>query len=760
MGVITRQQLENASLDAATLESVINGSASLNGTGLVTSRLGTSLKTLAKIVAELSVLDIGSSAAALINQRITDLQEELEAKLTLSPAFSRVNFSSAGSTGAIIGDFPGAWTSGDWTIEFKTLFTTTADQVFIHRNSGVNLNLQIYQGRFFFGSNNFAKTYNIVANTEYICRITHDVTKSGINRLDVYLNNVLATPYSQLGSYGSGFATVADSADIRIGYNFANTERLTGWMERIKYWDAVVPPGINNSEHLILNLNHVEGSNWIDVANNRNAVLSGSFTYTDTEASDLIVLLNEANQDANNAIADIIKIASDQTTRLNVLENQNRIQEAKINATVGASVTSPSRYRGFGLSGGVASIPITGSFSNSGNVEASFNGGAWQTIVTRGGSGAFSGTLTGQVAGVGDLLVRPVSAPHNTVVVNDIVVGNGYLICGDSIAEGQGTNKQSHALPANLRPSVYKQNNTWAEANDPVDTATLNGSHWPLLATLLSLDNGIPVFFVTTATGSTDIIGAGVTYYSKGNAGYTILTTQAAGAVGPFKELLLHFGPNAATDNSLTAAAYQTALETFATNVKADISNSIIIRMGCHGESANSGNNLEIRKGTIQAVNNSANLEPGANLLGMDFADNVHPKTDAELATVAARWFATLKGKPSPNVVSATLINSTTVDVLFDADLDADVSVYTPSVWRIVAGSNLTPSTVTRTGVRTIRLSMGSSVSAGHTVHFVFDDLHKNAVLPTGVKQTLPKTINGITYGANPINPIFGQVIV
>ena len=76
MSIITKTELENAKVDAGTLRDVVNGSATLNGDGTLSSRLGTELKTIAKIIADLSVLDIGESAAAQINQRLNALITE------------------------------------------------------------------------------------------------------------------------------------------------------------------------------------------------------------------------------------------------------------------------------------------------------------------------------------------------------------------------------------------------------------------------------------------------------------------------------------------------------------------------------------------------------------------------------------------------------------------------------------------------------------------------------------------------------------
>ncbi len=100
--IVTRLQLENAKIDAQTLENFVNDDAT---PGTLTSRLGTPLKSIAKIIEELSLIDIGGGAAALINGRldliqgdIIDLEErvtEIEENL---PVTSKVLFDSTVDT--------------------------------------------------------------------------------------------------------------------------------------------------------------------------------------------------------------------------------------------------------------------------------------------------------------------------------------------------------------------------------------------------------------------------------------------------------------------------------------------------------------------------------------------------------------------------------------------------------------------------------------------------------------------------------------
>ena len=50
MAIVTKTQLENAALDVVSIEQFVNGAADLGGTGIVTSRLGETYPTLAKLV--------------------------------------------------------------------------------------------------------------------------------------------------------------------------------------------------------------------------------------------------------------------------------------------------------------------------------------------------------------------------------------------------------------------------------------------------------------------------------------------------------------------------------------------------------------------------------------------------------------------------------------------------------------------------------------------------------------------------------------
>jgi hypothetical protein len=81
MGIITTEQLENAAQDAETLEDVVNGSATLNTNGTVTTRLGQVLKTLAKIESDIN--EVGEGWLAQAEAAATKLSGTSDTEITI-----------------------------------------------------------------------------------------------------------------------------------------------------------------------------------------------------------------------------------------------------------------------------------------------------------------------------------------------------------------------------------------------------------------------------------------------------------------------------------------------------------------------------------------------------------------------------------------------------------------------------------------------------------------------------------------------------
>lgn len=103
MALVTQQQFEDASRDADDLGKVVNGAADLNGTGLVATRTGGSVKTLAKLFADLE----GKLPAIAYVTETALLADLVPADKVLAYALdTNKYYVKNGATGA------GGWTTG------------------------------------------------------------------------------------------------------------------------------------------------------------------------------------------------------------------------------------------------------------------------------------------------------------------------------------------------------------------------------------------------------------------------------------------------------------------------------------------------------------------------------------------------------------------------------------------------------------------------------------------------------------------------
>jgi hypothetical protein len=414
------------------------------------------------------------------------------------------------------------------------------------------------------------------------------------------------------------------------------------------------------------------------------------------------------------------------------------------------SITSQSSPVFYQRSGSTVDLSVSGvAYNFTGDLEGRFNGGPWQTLATISANGAWSGTLTGQPIGAGKIEVRRV-APNTRLIARSgtIMAGRLYLVTGDSISEGRLTNAQTSN---NVNCLVYRQDDAWKNGDDPADTGTTNGSQWPLLAQLLTAHYGSPVGFVTTGTGSRDIAG-GNTGYAKPNTEYGIITAQAAEAGGEFEALLAHLGPNAATA-AVSQATYLAAIEQWVTDLQADVQAALPVYLGVFGRSnATTANNPPVRRAIAEAISDGT-VECGPNLLGPNWSDGVHPKTDADAALVAGRWFAALTGTVAPRITNAYVqTDATKVDLVFDSDLgEANGTTYTTTLFDI-AGAN--PTSATKTSARRVQLVFAASRSAGQTFTYVPGEEHIAATMPSSVSAALPVTLHGVSSVVQPADPV------
>ncbi|MDR7331759.1 hypothetical protein [Roseateles asaccharophilus] len=444
-------------------------------------------------------------------------------------------------------------------------------------------------------------------------------------------------------------------------------------------------------------------------------------------------------------------------------------------ASASITVSTPSAFEVHQRSGTTGSIQISGTVSGpTEDIEASFNGGAYQTIATNVAAGSFSGTLTGQAQGQGTLTVRKKTTTSASATVANVGIGDVFLLAGDSRAEGRGTNGQAYTH-ATLKAAKFS-GGAWAELTEASSAGTIA----PLMATRIMASQGVPVAFIYTGVGGTDVAGVNNTW-AKPNGQYNAaVSAVTSSTVSGVKGAIFLLGPNAiynANGAAIPLATYRTALDTLATNIAADLPGAPKLFVDVCGEMASAlppdprTARDNIRGAVLSAwTNNSTAIKGGPVLIEQDYADNVHPKTDAELLVQANRYWLAVEAalysgtRPRGPRVSSAQWNAgrNQLTVVFDQALKTGLT-HATQAWIVndVGGLGaMTISSVAYHGSNPNALVLTTSAAAtganGSTrLSFASGDDAVGRVVPLGTDISLP----GGGAANQPAEPIYAYAV-
>lgn len=233
---------------------------------------------------------------------------------------------------------------------------------------------------------------------------------------------------------------------------------------------------------------------------------------------------------------------------------------------------------------------------------------------------------------------------------------------------------------------------------------------------------GVPVAFVSCAVG-----GTAIATWNPGQSQYTNAMANITAAGGKAEAMLWIQGE--ADADVLTASQYQTELgDVFDTGFRVSMSDAnlpvVLVLLGYQDVGGNTDAGIEaIRAG--QAAWCAANPTKNMRVERYDLtsasghmADTVHLNAAGHRAlwpriARAARYgsgeVSTYRG---PRVSSASRIDATTIDVNITHDYGTDITAGAGGPWRVVDGSPVAVSTVTRQSSVKARLSLASSVSS------------------------------------------------
>lgn len=400
------------------------------------------------------------------------------------------------------------------------------------------------------------------------------------------------------------------------------------------------------------------------------------------------------------------------------------------------AVSSPLPYTVIQRVGTTGDIPISGTCGyHTTELEASFNGGAYQTIATA-EDGAFSGVLSGQAQGQGTLVVRSVTARAATAQsIAYVGIGDIFSVLGQSNAVGLTGNLQQYSHPTLKACCFDRVTLTWGEYTTSANSA---GSVWPLVASLHMAATGVPVGFSNSAVNSTS-----VTHWQPDQASYTNMLARIEALGGSIRAGLYWQGERDSGD-AMSRNDYATNLSAIADDFGPRYDVPLIV--------ANMGNEALSTAANIDAIrlaqldvweSEPVNVAPGPSLYDVLLAhDGTHFYDDADLATAAARWWAAINagvfggsGGRGPSLSSATHnAGKTIVTLTFTGDTLplADSTLNTAAFTVKSDGTPVTLSSAVKTGAATINITLASAASGTLTVSLGAGKTAHGLVVPTG----------------------------
>ena len=329
----------------------------------------------------------------------------------------------------------------------------------------------------------------------------------------------------------------------------------------------------------------------------------------------------------------------------NATDQQNKLWMNNINLNSDViSITNLSQYQIFQRDGNQSDIPVSGTYTGTcTSIEARFNGASYSTIDASPSGGTFSGLLINQPVGQGSVDVRCSNNFEVDDSVNDIGIGDVFIIAGQSNAMGRATNAQIYTHPT-LKAVVFNENDLWLEANDPIDIDTNIGSPWPLVATEIMQSQNIPVGFLSTAQGGTGLVNPDDWLVPTGTLYLNMLQQVSDSEINAFKGVYWHQGEND-INNSVTQLDYNTELDNLAAAIQTNVPGAppmIVARVGYKTTSSPSREDLDaIREAQSEAWFDNDNIFEGPTLNDIGpLADGVHFQTNEEVQTLATRWWA------------------------------------------------------------------------------------------------------------------------
>jgi hypothetical protein len=304
-------------------------------------------------------------------------------------------------------------------------------------------------------------------------------------------------------------------------------------------------------------------------------------------------------------------------------------------------------------------IYISGIYTGSPTtIEASFNGGSYKVIDSSPSGNTFSGYIN-ETVGNGTITARFSNAIGVSDSVDNIGVGDVYVIAGQSNAEGIGQNLNTFD-PSLGFSTVFMENGTIRMMNDPTDSSVwAGGSPWVSVAEqLLENDSSVPVMFLSTADA-----GSRISAWKDGAYNYTnsiYMVSQITYGSNKTKAVLFFQGESDIFDGT-SYNSYYTDINSMVNAYTRDISTDTVIIGQVNNDPVGTLINTDnIRRAQRDTWINNSNASKGPITYDITTSSGAHFYTNTEIQKFADRWYTSIQrevlssGIDSPEVVNIT----------------------------------------------------------------------------------------------------------
>lgn len=628
---------------------------------------------------------------------------------------------------------------------------------------------------------------------------------SGVNRPDIIMNQLngkpvldfnndrlLTTASGQITPNGSYTKFVVFKYDVTNTNNNLISSDLTGsafWgggLNSISVWNLApsydgIPGHItsgpigtddyyiaatrydnvdNDSNLSILNLNGEEVGNDDGVHQHTSQVISigahGDGNYLDGKIAEAIVY----NRALNDTEIDAIEAYLSTKWNIALVVNNSIALEQSDYPQYKVFQRDANDQYDFNLSGTYTGNPTA--------IEASFDGNVYTVIDSNPTGGSWSGVLENQTVGQGRLSVRFTNDSAAEDGVDDIGVGDVYVVAGQSNAEGHALTAQSYttvAPTASVFPTVYTEDDIWKIGNDDTDPGGDVGSVWPILGGYIVEHTGIPVSFITTATGATGLVTP--PNWQNGAAAYNVMPNQVNEANPNAVKAVLWFQGESDAFYRVNRNAYKAGLEQLLIDIHTDLPGTPDLVPGVIGAwslaqgGANNPTTEDIRLATIDAWNDNPNILNGPQTYDIQISndgigDHIHFQSDDEIQTLGFRWWKALENHyysgtsgRGPVISSAELISGNTqIELTFNASSSLlPMSGLATDIWFVKNDDTdiaITAAEVTSADKVTLTLAQPIALPTNVTVSYAKGNTAEGKTVLTD--STLGNTAAGVNY--------------